>query len=226
MDLLQLREKEVFETLKNLKEFEFVIIGGYAVNAYTLPRFSIDCDLVVRDKSEFNKIESTLLGLHYNKKGSTKEGNIAEFRRYEKNIAENFKVSFDIMIREVFDRQTNVSIPADWIFKNSSIIILKGKTIVEELRIRIINVDALFVIKMISCRSTDIRDLFMLSLSIRDKKWIKREIGERYNFKNRFEKVREKITSNEFRKGLQGVYGLLDNRIFEKSVNSILALDD
>ena len=50
MDLLQIREKEIFETLKTISEFNFVLIGGYAVNAYALPRFSVDCDIVLRDK--------------------------------------------------------------------------------------------------------------------------------------------------------------------------------
>ena len=40
----QIREDEIFKTLKKILKYKFVLIGGYAVNAYTLPRFSIDCD--------------------------------------------------------------------------------------------------------------------------------------------------------------------------------------
>ena len=57
MEQLQLREKEIFETLKNIKKNKFVIIGGYAVNAYTLPRFSVDCDILIKDHKELLKIE-------------------------------------------------------------------------------------------------------------------------------------------------------------------------
>ena len=46
MEKLQLREKEIFETLKRINGIKFVVIGGYAVNPYTIPRFSVDCDLV------------------------------------------------------------------------------------------------------------------------------------------------------------------------------------
>ncbi len=53
---LSMREKEIFETLKSLKSCNFVIIGGYSVNAYALPRFSVDCDIVIKDKSELEKI--------------------------------------------------------------------------------------------------------------------------------------------------------------------------
>ena len=45
------REKLIFELLEKLKGIDFVLIGGYAINAYTLPRFSVDCDLVVRNKT-------------------------------------------------------------------------------------------------------------------------------------------------------------------------------
>jgi hypothetical protein len=51
-----------------LKGCDFVIIGGYAVNAYTLPRFSVDCDIVIKDENELRKIEEVLLGLGYEKK--------------------------------------------------------------------------------------------------------------------------------------------------------------
>jgi len=56
MEKLQLREKDIFETLKDLKNIDFVVIGGYAVNPYTLPRFSVDCDLVLKDENELKKL--------------------------------------------------------------------------------------------------------------------------------------------------------------------------
>jgi len=60
MELLQLREKEAFETLNKIKNCRFVLIGGYAVNAYTLPRFSVDCDIVVEGKTAADKITKEL----------------------------------------------------------------------------------------------------------------------------------------------------------------------
>jgi len=50
------REKLVFGLLQKLKDVDFVLIGGYAINAYTLPRFSVDCDLVVKNKEDAEKI--------------------------------------------------------------------------------------------------------------------------------------------------------------------------
>ena len=223
MEPLQLREEEVFETLKRLKGSKFVVIGGYAVNAYALPRFSVDCDIVIEDHTELDNIEKILLAFGYERKELAKTG---DFARYEKRLSKSFKVSFDVLIKEVFDRQTNIRISADWIFKNSANRALKGKTIAESLKLRIIDIDALFVMKMISCRPTDIRDLFMMATSIKDKNWVKNEVASRYDFDGRLRKVKEKITSKEFKDGLQGVYGLIDKQTFEKSVNAIVTLGD
>lgn len=225
MDMLQIRENEVFESLKKMKGLKFVVIGGYAVNSYTLPRFSVDCDIVVEEGTESAKIDTILTELGYDKKESSKTGYLARFERYEKELRDSFKVSFDILIGEVLDRQTRVSFSAGWIFKNSDIKTLRGKTIIEKLDAKIINIDALFVMKLISCRSTDIRDLFMLAPNLKDMDFIRKEVSSRYDFNERIRKVKEKVTSKKFKDGLQGVYGLLNTEIFEKSVNAILELE-
>ena len=202
----QIREKEIFETLKRLNNLEFVIIGGYAVNAYTFPRFSVDCDIVVSDKNDLEKIERILINFGYKEsqnKGETPyEG---KFKRYEKKLKENFYVSMDILIGEVLDRQTDSLFLAKWIFENSQFRVLRGKTILEKLKLRIINIDALFVMKMISCRLTDIRDVFLLVAGIEKKEWIKKQIIERYSFKDRFNKLKREITSRQFKDNLQEI---------------------
>jgi hypothetical protein len=221
----QLREKEIFETIKKLKGLKFVVIGGYAVNAYTLPRFSVDCDIVVKTQEDLEKVEEKLIKFRYNESKNTSEAPYnGSFKRYEKEISEDFKVSIDILIEKVLDRQTGSTFSADWIFDNSAVRTLRGKTITKELKLRIINLDALFVMKMLSCRSTDIRDIFLLVADIKDKKWVIDEISKRYNLNNRLERVKSEITSKQFKDGLQGVFGRIDSKIFEKHKNLILKL--
>ena len=101
MDMLQLREKEIFETLKKLKRFEFVVIGGYAVNVYVLPRFSVDCDIVVMDNKQLNGIgeELTKTGYIKTKIYNSKLAYHGKFLRYEKTINETFKANIDIMFK-------------------------------------------------------------------------------------------------------------------------------
>ena len=147
-----------------------------------------------------------------------------DFLKYGKTIAKNFKVSVDILIKNVSDRFTRGLFSAEWIFKNSAVRVLKGKTIQEELRLRIIDPDALLVMKIVSCRTADIRDVFMLAPQAEDKHWIKQEISKRYDFMDRFKKILDKINSAEFKNNLQGVYGYVDKNVFEKHKKSFITL--
>src|SRR3989344_7424035 len=223
MELLQLREKEIFDALKKIKNQKFAVIGGYAVNAYTLPRFSVDCDIVTENKAETAEIAKELDKLGYEMAKDTDFGPYSgDFLRYEKVIKKNFIVSFDILIKNVYDRQTKAMFSAEWVFKNSALRALKGKTITGELKLRIVNPEALIVMKFVSCRNTDIRDIFMLMPQVKDPEWVKGEVSERASFKDRFLKVKGKITSEQFKDNLQGVYGYIDKKLFEKHNKAIL----
>lgn len=226
-DLFSLREEEIFLTLKDLEKCNFVIIGGYAVNAYTLPRFSVDCDIVIKDENELQKIGKILL-----KRGYKKEKNEADtqykgsFARYEKKLENSFTVSMDILIDTVADRMTEATFSAEWIFEHSSKKTLRGKTITEELKLRISDRDALLVMKMISARATDIRDVFMMLPDAEDKEWIRSEINLRYSLKNRIDTILEKVNSKQFKDGIAGVYGHIDEKLFEKHRKALLAFGE
>ncbi len=228
MNPVQLREKEIFETLKNLKNSEFVIIGGYAVNAYTLPRFSIDCDIVIKGKEHLKDIEANLIKRDYVKVKTfdTKIPYHGEFFRYEKLLENNFKAYIDIMFNEVLDRQSKAKFSASWIIDNSDLRILRGKTITENIKLRIINLDALVVMKISSCRNTDIRDVFMLIQKIQNIIWIKEEVNKRYYFKEKYDKLKQTVISKKFKDNLQGVYGLIDEKTFERHKKVILELEN
>ena len=228
MEQLPLREKEIFETLKRIKKSNFVVIGGYSINAYTLPRFSIDCDIVIKDRKELEKIGEALLELGYSKEKNYFEevpygGN---FERYEKELGKNFKVSMDILIGEVLDRETKARFSANWVFDNSGLRNLQGKTISEQLKLKIVNADALFTMKLISCRQTYIRDIFLLINSVKDKKWIKKEVFERFDLKNRLSTALDKINSKQFKDELQGVFGMVDDKVFERNKKLISELGE
>ncbi len=225
MDPLQLREKEIFEALKKIKACQFAVIGGYAVNAYTLPRFSVDCDIVVGDYSVSRKIGSELDKSGFKVKSGKGFSYDGRFARYEKQIEKSFSVSVDILIGEVIDRQTGCIYSAQWVFDNSAIMRLRGKTITESLELRIIDMDALIVMKFICARLTDIRDVFMLLPNANDKDWIKEEISKRFDFEKAFNKVKVKITSAQFKNDLQGVFGYVDPKVFEKHKKAILGLE-
>ena len=81
------------------------------------------------------------------------------------------------------------------------------------------------VMKLSSCRNTDIRDVFMLVIKAENTKWIKEEINKRYNFENKFNKLKDTIFSKKFRDNLCGVYGFIDEKTFERYKKAILGLD-
>ncbi len=224
MEQLQLREKEIFETLRKIKKYKFAVIGGYAVNAYALPRFSVDCDIVVENNTGAKKIGNELEKFGYKEEETSKIEYYGVFARYEKEIHKNFRVSVDILIGNVFDRNSQALFDAKWVFENSAIRVLKGKTIYEKLKLQIINPDALIVMKFISCRNTDMKDLFMLMPQAKDVGWIKEEISKRCSFKNRFDKIKDKIASAQFKDNLQGVYGHIDKGLFEKHRKAVFGL--
>ncbi len=222
-DLFSIREEEIFQTLKEIKDCNFTVMGGYAVNAYALPRFSVDCDIVIKDERALRIIEKILLKRQYVKKEPNAELQYSGgFSRYEKTLENNFAVSIDILIGKVTDRNTGANFSSDWIFKNSSKEMLKGKTITEALKLRIINIDALLVMKIISCRPTDIRDVFMMAPNAKNKEWIKAEVAQRYTLDDRSKKIIEKITSAQFRDGLSGIYGYFDSKVFEKHKKAVI----
>ena len=226
MEQLQLREKEIFETLKKIKKSDFVVIGGYAVNAYTFPRFSVDCDIVIKNRKELENIGKALLELGYHKEKNyfDEVSYESRFERYEKELGKNFNVSMDILIGEVLDRETKAKFSADWVFSNSALRNLQGKTINEQLGLKIINADALFAMKLISCRRTDIRDMFLLINITKDKEWVKKEVSERCDLKGRLSKLAGKINSKQFKDELQGVFGMVDDKIFERNRKMISEL--
>lgn len=225
--LFSLREDEIFKALRELKDCNFVIIGGYAVNAYTLPRFSVDCDIVIKDENELKKIEKILLSTGYILENPPKETQYSgSFYRYEKRIENNFTVSMDVLVQNVSDRMTGVIFSSDWIFENSKVRSLKGKTITDELNLRIINMEALIVMKIISCRSTDIRDVFMMLPNTGNKGWIKSEVYLRYDFNDRLSKIIEKVNSKQFKDGLFGVYSSFDQKTFEKHKNALVSMQE
>jgi len=227
MNLFSLREEEIFKTLKDLRDCNLVIIGGYAVNAYTLPRFSVDCDIVLKDAKELRKIDKILLSRGYKPKVAFEDAPYSgSFSRYEKKLENEFMVSMDILIQSVVDRMTAVCFSAAWIFQNSERKTLRGKTIGEELKLKIINLDALIVMKTISCRSTDIRDVFMMLPQAKNEEWIKAEISQRYNFQERVSKLMEKVHSAQFKDGLFGVYGKFDQKVFEKHQKAVASLQN
>jgi len=215
---LELREREVLSTLEKIKNFNFVLIGGYAVNSYTQPRFSVDCDLVVRDKEKADIIGDSLVKEGYNRK----ENNFnlpygTDFKCFVKQI-DDIKVAFDLLISGVLDRRTNARFSADWIFENSEEREVIGKSISIRFKVRVASQEALMVMKIAASRKSDLRDVFMLAGGKIDWDFVNRWLKE-FNLKTN--RLMDYISKEDFKDSLQGVFGKVDNKLFEKGIKII-----
>ncbi|MFA4855495.1 MAG: nucleotidyl transferase AbiEii/AbiGii toxin family protein [archaeon] len=210
------REKFTFSVLEELlrEKAEFVVIGGYAINAYTLPRFSVDCDIVVKDKKTTLAVKKVLESKGFAKKAEgTLPSYSGEFLRFA--TKKPVLATFDILAETIEDRLTGTLFPAELIFKYSAKRTIFGKGSPIRIEARVADPEMLFVMKAISSRKSDIRDVFMLASTKLDRKKIA-EISRQVPIPlESIEKIVSKVNSNGFKDALQGVFGMLPEKQFE-----------
>lgn len=213
---LQERERQILEILQEIPEKEFVLIGGYAINAYTLPRFSIDCDLVLKDNKAAERVVEFLIrkGFSMEVKGttSTYKGKFIKMKK-EKEV----KITFDLLIGEVLDRISGISTPAELIFKNSELKEITGRAIPIKVKVRVIDPELLFLMKSITGRKTDVRDVLMLAATELNKKKVKKLNREIKVPKEKISEIKKKINEKQFKNSLDGVYGRIEEKTFENA---------
>ncbi len=206
------RELIALKTLEKMSDLKFVLIGGYAVNAYVPPRFSVDCDLVVL--GDLKEITSILANENY--KLVEKGPKAAEYMRY---LREEEKVSFDLMIGTVFDRLTGILFDKELFEKHSSKRVIVGKANPVRVETVVANPELLFAMKFVTARKQDIRDLFMLSgapLDWREAKLIVTKKCDAILINGRTKLIMDEINHIEYRKSLEGAYGGIPDELFAR----------
>lgn len=215
------RERAVLEALDALPKDNAVLIGGYAVNAYVPPRFSIDCDLVVLADLEAIETKLKAFGYSEGEKGKVPCGS---YVRYVKGSGKN-KVSFDLLVDAVEDRQTGVIFKKPLFEKYSAVRTTAGRLSTARIRLRIVNPELLFVMKFVSGRTTDIRDIFMLAGEDLDWKIVEKLVKNHCTqdlIEKRVAEIRETISGRKYRDALQGPVGIIPDRKFESCKSRLL----
>ena len=105
------REKEILRIIEIIYPYRenLVVVGGYAVDAYSpLPRYSVDCDVVIPKKelSNFTNIFSTEGFTDTLQYQNELEG--LETRRFKKTV-EGYPVFVDLLVDGVRCRQTEAA---------------------------------------------------------------------------------------------------------------------
>ena len=201
------RENEILRILKLFKGLNLIVVGGYAVDAYTVHRFSVDLDIVIK-KEDLRKFEKTLVkegySLETSKKGfdTTYSG---EFRRYMKDVGG--KVDMDLLIESLVSRTTNASWSFDFLKKNSSKRLIKGFT--ENVEAFVLSKEMLIAAKLHSGRVTDLRDITMLNIDLEQEKILSLlSRGDMRIVANIINRFIEHLNDKNFIDSLKGVFSI------------------
>ena len=203
------REKEILRILEIIYPYRenFVVIGGYAVDAYSqLPRYSIDCDVVItkRELSTFSGI--------FSKEGFS--GNLLyeneleglETRRFEKNIEEN-PVFIDLLVDGVRCRQTEAVWKFEEIKKASSL----GKIIGVSSFVNssVASRELLIAMKLHSGRDSDLKDAAMLIDDVSWQKLVSHAVrGSNEKLGKQLSSAVKRMQAKDFEPQLKSFFGL------------------
>jgi hypothetical protein len=210
--MLDARESIILKTLRRLPKKDIVLIGGYAVNAYVPPRFSIDCDIVVLGGQ--SKIESLLKADGFMKVG---EGEVT-YGGYVRYEMEGTKVSFDLLENSVVDRDTKIVFEGDLFRKHSAERTTVGRSVPTRIRMRIVHPELLFAMKFVSARKQDVRDMFMLAGGNLGPKLIIDLLSAKCGpslISERSHSIKRDVQSENFRDSLYGPFGRIPDERFE-----------
>jgi hypothetical protein len=221
--MIQNGERIVLETLENILKQNVVLIGGYAVNAYVPPRFSIDCDLVVL--GGMKKLESLLKNRGFVK---TEAGDVL-YGNYVRYVREPEKVSFDLLVGSVLDRETGIVFQGELFRKHCRERVTVGRASPIRITMKIADPELLFAMKFVTGRRQDIRDIFMLAGKNMNLTEISAIISEKCKAElidKRSRSTKRNIQSKSFRDSLHGPYGKIPKERFELCKRNLMKILD
>ncbi|MFH1053975.1 MAG: hypothetical protein V1740_06170 [Candidatus Woesearchaeota archaeon] len=195
------RENEIFEILESFSDFNFILIGGYAVSAYK-HRFSVDADIVIK-REDFKKFKKILNENGFVETISKELENIysTEFKRFEKK--KELSVSVDLLIDGMGIRQTGSAISFEKLYENSEIKKIIG--IEKEIKVRIPIKEMIIALKVQAGRLTDFRDIVALSEDF-DPEKVKELMGGNKQVNENLDKILLLLEEKGFMDSFKGVF--------------------
>ena len=182
------RENEVLETLEKINDsgIDFCLLGGYAVSARGRHRYSVDCDIIIKDLGE---IEDLLKENGYTlKKQSDIHRDVygGKSCKFVKGKRAN-QVSVDLLVKSLCIRQTGSSWSFAYLRKHSSPHNVTGiRKVVPN--VPVLEKEMLLATKIHPARPQDIGDILILS----DRAdW---KIVTKHTIRPPLQKVREQVT--------------------------------
>jgi len=142
-----------------------------------------------------------------------------KFKKFVKKV--DLLVSVDLLINSVKSRQTGVSYPFEYLYKNSEIREVSGWHPESKTRVRVINREMLIALKMNSMRLTDKRDIIVLCYKIPDVdntvKHLSRCSTE--TIKEHINELASLIEDPKYTDSIKGVFSISEN-IYKRGVKN------
>ncbi len=217
------REKEILQVLRTIYPYRdrFTLIGGYAVDAYSpLPRYSVDCDVVI-SKSKLDEFSDLFLQNGFKERSQiylNKSEGLEAWEFVKLVNADN--VSIELHLDGVKCRQTEAIWTETEIKSNASerrVVGVSGSVLSN-----IVSKELLVTMKLHSGRDADLRDVTMLMESIR---WFKVEdFARRGNIQKVIDQLTadlEKIEKPGFEQELKAFFSSKDGQ--DKRIQRALA---
>ncbi len=214
------RERAAFALLRRFRGAEAVLVGGYAVSAYGLPRFSLDLDFVVP--------ASALPGI----RGLLKSADLTRIRNWEGGAVfagraerwsrgeEAVPLAVDLLIDGVLDRVSGASHPYASVRRGARRLIVRGLDPSSEARALVAAPEVLVALKLEAGRRVDLRDLAVLAGTDLDLERVATLVRDdrRDVLLKHLDALAAALVRRDFQDSLKGVY-MLDERAFRRVVN-------
>ncbi len=206
---------------------KFILIGGYATSAFEFPRFSVDLDLVIREKDlkEFKVVLEKEGFKLVQESGEFSAFYKGKFVKFEKKV-NSLPISVDLLVDMVQSRQTNAAYSFDYLWKNSEVRRIVGSGVKEDAEARVADREMLIALKVNSMRKADQRDIISLCSGDLDiSKLLKHlERAPRDKILEHIDTLLETLGDPKSRDSIKGVFGISDDvygKIIEKATREL-----
>jgi len=226
---IQERERVCLELLKKLPQ-RFVLIGGYAASSFDFPRFSVDLDLVIREK-DVELFSGILKG-----EGFRLVKDLGDFSKFYKGRIIKFEkkvdvlpVSADLFTDMIQARQTDAAYSFEYLWKNSEIRKVVGAGVKDYVEARVADREMLIALKINSMRMADERDIISLCNGSIDVTKVLNHLKrvDKKKILNHIDILVTTLEKPESKDSIKGVFGISDQvykRIMDKAKKEILSV--
>jgi len=179
---------------------------------------------VLKRENVAAQVEGVLKGEDFRK---AREGKTTppggEFIVYTRRV-NGTRANFDLLLGAITDRLSGAFFEAKWIFELSKVRRVWARGAPISVDIRTANPECLFIMKFLTARKQDIRDVFMLAQLDLDWEYIGSYFLElpREVVVGEAKRCRELVEAKGFRDGLHGVFGKVEEGTFERSKRRLM----